>query len=265
MARTRGRTRVSQALAQRSAIRPFLIAVAILVVWELVTRSRLINPLIVAPPSLIARAAWTDGASFLEALETTLGEILLSIIVTWPLGVIIGAFVAFNRLLSEISIPLLSAIIAIPLVVLYPLLVVWVGVGPESKVAFGCLAGFFPITLNTLIGIRSVDWDYEKMASSFGATRRQVAFQVLIPLALPYVISGLRIGTSLIIISVIIGEMLSSLSGLGFLISMNRALFNTGQVYLGIGLALGIAVIVDVCLGKLERRTRGDSSVVSTA
>lgn len=247
------------------AIRRVLIIAAVIAVWELVTRTHLINPLIVAPPSLIVQAAWTDGASFMEALETTLGEILLSMLVTWPVGIVGGAFIAFNRLLSQISIPILSAIIAVPLVVLYPLLVVWVGVGPESKVAFGCLAGLFPIMLNTLVGIRSVDWDYAKMASSFGATRWQIAFQVLIRLALPYVISGLRIGTSLIIISVIIGEMLSSLAGLGFLISMNRALFNTGQVYLGIVLALGIAVIVDICLARFEGRASVNGPVAKMA
>ena len=247
------------------AVRRLLGTLTVLVMWELVTRLRLINPLIVAPPSLIAQAAWTDGASFLEALETTLGEILLCMLVTWPVGIIFGAFVAFNRLLSEISIPLLSAIIAVPLVILYPLLVVWVGVGPESKVAFGCLAGLFPIMLNTLVGVRSVDWGYATMASSFGATRWQIAFQVLIRLALPYVISGLRIGTSLIIISVIIGEMLSSVEGLGFVISMNRALFNTGQVYLGIILALGIAVVVDIGLARLEARTTGSAALAKTA
>lgn len=252
-------------MARSPAVRRILVTLLVLAAWELVTRLRLINPLIVAPPSLIVRAAWTDGASFLEALETTLGEILLSMLLTWPLGILFGAFVAFNRLLSEISVPILSAVIAVPLVILYPLLVVWVGVGPESKVAFGCLAGLFPIMLNTLVGIRSVDWGYATMASSFGATRWQVAFQVLIRLALPYVISGLRIGTSLIIISVIIGEMLSSVAGLGFLISMNRALFNTGQVYLGIALALGIAVVVDIGLAKLEARTTGSSAIVRAA
>jgi NitT/TauT family transport system permease protein len=91
------------------------------------------------------------------------------------------------------------------------------------------------------------------MATGFGATRFQLITQVMLPLAMPSITSGLRIGTSMIIIGVLVAEMLGSAAGLGFLISLNRTLFNTGAVYLGTLLALIMAVLIDTALSRIER------------
>src|SRR5262249_2867423 len=129
----------------------------------------------------------------------------------------------------------------------------WVGMGAGSKIAYGAAAGFFPIALATLLGIRSIDRRYAEMARAIGASRAQILTQVEVRLALPAIVSGLRIGTSLAIISVVQGEMLTSTAGLGFLIPYHRALFNTGQVYLGIVLVLLIAAVSNLALSALER------------
>ena len=99
------------------------------------------------------------------------------------------------------------------------------------------------------------------MATAMGASRSQILFQVLAPLALPAIVSGLRLGTALIVIGVVLSEMLASTDGIGFWISYHRALFNSGQVYLGILMALVVAGLANVVLSLLERafvRRRGD-------
>ena len=109
-------------------------------------------------------------------------------------------------------------------------------------------ADFFPVALATVIGIRAIDPRYVEMARAMGASRAQIVFQVELRLALPAIVSGLRVGTSLAIISVIQSEMLASTDGLGFWISYHRSLFNVGQVYLGIILVLVTAAISNVLL-----------------
>ena len=161
--------------------------------------------------------------------------------------------------------PVFSALIALPLIVLYPVVVAWTGIGPISKVIYAALAGFFPIALATVSGIRSIDLRYAELARALGATRRQIVTQVMLRLALPAVLSGLRVGLSLVIISVVQSEMLSSVAGLGFLISYHRSLFNVGQVYLGIMLVLLVAAAGNFAVSALERRFGRRPSLLQAA
>jgi NitT/TauT family transport system permease protein len=225
----------------------------VIALWELAYRLHFINPLIIGSPSLVVRAAIKDWRSFVDACGTTAMELAISIAISWSLGIVAGAVFGSMRTLGAIAAPILSALIAIPLIIIYPLLIAWIGIGPESKIAFAVLSGVFPIALNTLIGVRSADRAYARMATGFGATQFQLIMQVMLPLAMPSIISGLRIGTSMIIIGVLVAEMLGAAAGLGFLISLNRTLFNTGAVYLGTLLALLMAVVIDAGLSRVER------------
>jgi NitT/TauT family transport system permease protein/taurine transport system permease protein len=239
--------------AGNTAARRIAVTLALLVIWELVSRLEIISPTIIGSPAMIAQAARKDWAAFLSACGTTSMELAVSIAICWSVGIAAGALLGSMRLLGAIAAPILSALIAIPLIVIYPLLMAWVGLGPESKIAFAVLSGVFPIALNTLIGVRGADRGYALMATGFGATRLQLILHVMLPLAMPSIISGLRIGTSMIIIGVLVAEMLGSDAGLGFLISLNRTLFNTGAVYLGTLLALAMAVIIDAGLSRIGR------------
>jgi NitT/TauT family transport system permease protein/taurine transport system permease protein len=228
----------------------FLIAIA---VWEAAYRLGLLHPIIFAAPSLIVNAVVKDGWTFLSAFRITVFEIALATLVAWSVGIVFGVTAGAVPILARLSAPILSALIAVPLVVLYPILLAWLGFGPLSKIVFGVVSGVFPVALNTLIGVRNIDRGFAVMAAAMGASRRQIMFQVMAPLALPAIVSGLRLGTSLIVIGVVLGEMLASTDGIGFWISYHRSLFNTGQVYLGILLALFIAGFANAMLSFLER------------
>lgn len=234
--------------------RRLLIAAACVAVWEALYRLGLLNPLIFGSPSLVVAATLKDGGTFLAAFAVTVREIVVATAIAWVAGVGCGVIAGASPLLGLTLLPILSALISVPLVVLYPVIVAWAGIGPVSKVVFGVAMGVFPIALATLLGVRSIDGRYVAMAAAMGASRRQILTQIMVPLAIPAIVSGLRVGTSLVIIGVIQGEMLSSADGLGFWISYNRSLFNVGQVYLGILLALVAAGAVNAALGMIERR-----------
>jgi ABC-type nitrate/sulfonate/bicarbonate transport system permease component len=222
--------------------------------WELLYRTGLLSPVIFGAPSLVYAAALKDGGTFLAALRVTGGEMLVAVAIAWLGGTAFGVLIGAAPLPALVFAPVLSGVIALPLIVLYPVLVAWLGIGVTSKIAYGAAAGFFPVALAAVLGMRAIDPRYAEMGRAVGATPLQTILQVKMRLALPAIVSGLKVGTSLAIISVVQSEMLSATDGLGFWISYHRALFNTGQVYLGIILVLVLAAISHAALSALEQK-----------
>jgi NitT/TauT family transport system permease protein len=225
----------------------------ILGTWEALVRGGFVSQIVLPAPSMIVLAAIKDGAVFVHAFWITLFEIVASIAISWTLGIVTG-LIAGNMPVVAIGVgSLLSSLFAVPLVIIYPVFMAWFGLGPASKITFGVLSGYFPIALNTLNGIRAVEPRYLVMARAMGANRLQLYTRVLFPFAIPSIVSGLRIGTGLVVISVVVAEMLASLDGIGFLISYHRTLFDTGDVYLGFLFTIALAVGLNRGLSVLER------------
>jgi NitT/TauT family transport system permease protein len=238
----------------RGTLIKFGVAIMLLGAWELICRAKLVNPIILASPSDIILALFTSGKEFVGAFRITMLSILVAAILAWAIGIGFGLIVGLSRLWYGILSPLLTGLFAVPLITLYPMFLVWFGIGPGSKVAFAVLTGSIPIALNTMDGVRLIDRGYVHLARSIGASRMQAYLRIYLPLSLPAILSGLRIGTSLVVIGVVVCEMLASTDGLGFWISYNRTLFKTGHVYLGIALAMTSVVLVNISLSHLERR-----------
>lgn len=235
-------------------VKALVIVAVALALWEAIVRFGVASQIILAAPSDIVLAAVKDGGVFLRAFATTMIEIGAAILVASTLGIVVGVVVGSSHTLAAATAPFLSSIFAIPLIVLYPLLMAWLGIGPLSKIVFGVLSGFFPIALNTIDGVRAIEQRYFVFARSIGATSLQTYARIVFPLALPAVVSGLRVGTGLVVIGVVVTEMLASLGGIGFLISYHRTLFDTGHVYFGMMLALTMAVAVNIGITWLDRR-----------
>lgn len=234
--------------------RSALFWLAAIVLWEGAYRLGLLNPIILGSPSLMVKAALSDGSTFLEAFQVTALEIAAAIALAWVGGVLFGLIAGALPLLGQVTTPLISAMIAVPFVVLYPILVAWLGLGFQSKIVFGVISGIFPIALSTILGVRLIERGWRGMALAMGATPSQILFRVFVPLALPSIVAGLRLGTSLIVIGVVLAEMLASTGGLGFWISYHRSLFNTGHVYLAILMTLVVATGANALLSVIELR-----------
>jgi len=144
----------------------------------------------------------------------------------------------------------------VPMVVLYPVMMVWFGLGMGSKVAFATVFAFVPTLLTTVAGVASLSPHLLETARAFGANRWQRILYVQVPASLPTLIAALRLGGALVIVGVTVAEMLGAVEGLGFLITRHRTLLNSPGVYGGIILVLLITSAHEVLLRRLEQRVQ---------
>ncbi len=230
------------------------ILLAFLALWEGVFRSGFVPEIILPAPSAIARAAIVSWRDFLDGMQITFAEMSIAIALACVIGVGLGCLFGPSPLASAASGPIFAAFFAVPLITWYPLFMIWFGLGPASKVAYGVASGVFPIAIGALNGIRGVDQYKILFGRAIGCSPFSLLVRIILPLALPAIVAGLRIGIALTVTGVIVAEMLSSLGGIGYLISYNRTMFNTGGVYLGIFIAMLCAWGVNRMLSAFERR-----------
>ena len=235
------------------ALRWLCLAV-LLVLWEVAPRAGWVPRVILAPPSAALVEGLAEWEFFASALRFTFLEILASLCFAYGLGGLAGLAIGLSPLGRRAALPLVSSIYALPLVVIYPVMTAWFGIGPASKVWFASLYGIFPVILATAAGVQLVDRQLITMARAQGAGFRLMMTEVIIPAALPAVVSGLRVGGALVTVGVVVAEMLASTDGIGFLITQNRTMFRTPQVYFGILLVLVLAGGLDMLISRLERR-----------
>jgi NitT/TauT family transport system permease protein/taurine transport system permease protein len=235
------------------AIRTAIIA-ALLLAWELVPRLGLIPALFLSPLSASLEIATHSYPLYLANLWTTLWEIALGLVIACGGGVVLGGVVGAFSFARGLLLPLISSAYAVPFVVLYPLITVWLGIGSASKIAFAGIYGLIPVLLTTAAGVQSIDRNLILTARSLGASGFTLIFKVRLPATIPAVLAAIKLGAALVVVGVIVAEMLVSTAGIGYLIAHNRTVFNTPEVYLGILVVLGIAWSVERLLSLLERR-----------
>jgi len=200
------------------------IVLMLLGLWQLAASSDVIanalriEPFLVPAPSDIARSLWTDRSLLVDNGWVTLQEVLAGFAVSIVAGVGFALVLHLSPTLRRAFYPLLVASQTVPIVVVAPILVVWLGFGIGPKLAIIALICFFPITVNTLDGLRSVDPDLVKMMRTLDAGRWRTLSGVEAPTALPYFFSGAKIAVAVAVIGAVFGEWAGSSSGLGHLI-----------------------------------------------
>ena len=169
-------------------------------------------------------------------------------------GILAGAIVGSLPRPRVLIMPMVSSLYAVPLVILYPVFTVWLGIGSESKIAFASIYGFLPTMLATAAGIQTIDPQLLLAARSMGATLSQRLVRVIIPAAIPTVLSGLRVGGALVIVGVVVSEMLISSAGIGYLISRYRTILDSPHVFAGVLLVLAMAIAFNAAIKWIERK-----------
>lgn len=235
------------------------ILAALLGAWELAARAA--NPLLYVPPSAVVPAlgrllALESYPQLPSHLWLTLREIALAYALAIAAGLGCGFALGFNRLIGRAYGPILAALYAVPAVVWYPSLMLFFGLGAASKIAFGFLLGFFPITLAVLAGLRQVNPHIVVVARAFGARPPTVFVKVMVPAMLFTLVGGLRTGLALTVIGVIVGEILGSKAGMGALINHAYGLFRTADYVALVVVTLALIVASDSVAGLIERRAR---------
>lgn len=232
-----------------------LIGVALLVLWEAVPRLGLLPELFLPPLTKTLTVLWLDRAIYGAGLLVTLYEVAVAMLIACGVGILTGAIVGGVATLRNLMLPVFSSLYAVPIVILYPIFTAWFGIGSESKIAFAGVYGFFPVMLSTAAGIRTIDEQYLLAARSMGATLPQLITRVIIPASIPTVLAGLRLGGALTIIGVVVSEMLTSASGIGYLVTINRTILDSPRVFAAIIVVLVLSVAFDIIVRAIERRT----------
>jgi len=200
--------------------------------WEAIVRAFAIPLFILPPPSQVALALWRGLASrvYVQHLGYTLVETLLGFIVGSLLGFFLGTAVAMNRWVEFFLYPYIVMFQSLPKVALAPLIVVWFGLGLTSKVINAALVAFFPLLVNTMVGLKSADEDRVSLMRSLAASDGQIFWMLRLPNALPFVMAGLDVAMIFALIGAIVAEFVGAQRGLGMLIqSMNFNMDVSGQ------------------------------------
>ena len=207
---------------------PALSVVILLLAWELLVRWREIAPIFLPAPSSIAVYLWrmiADG-SMEYHLGVTLLRIFVGFFIAAVSGVALGLLMGMSRIVARVADMWIAALYPLPKISLIPLLIIWLGTGESYRIVISAITAFFPIVISTYAGIRQADRGLIKAAKDLGANARQIQFKVVIPAAMPSILSGLQLGMGVTIILIVAAEMIggSSQSGMGYL------LINAGQV-----------------------------------
>jgi NitT/TauT family transport system permease protein len=236
--------------------------------WYLLARLGGYPDYILPAPGQVALrglAAIQDGSLLRNSL-VTLGEVLSGLALGVSTAAVLGYLLAKSHSLEQLLAPLIVASQSIPVVAIAPLLVIWFKPGPVSKVLICTLIVFFPVLINTILGLRSVPDDLRDLMRSLQATRWQTFSLLEVPAALPVLLGGLRIGATLSVIGAVVGEFVGADRGLGFLINQGRGVYDTALVFVAVftlvvmAMSLyGVVVLMETRLLSWQRRPQRDT------
>jgi putative hydroxymethylpyrimidine transport system permease protein len=234
---------------------PLLAILVLLGIWELYVKASGVSSLVLPSPVDVVRALVDDRGTLWHNLKPTAVEILLGVVIGAAFAVIVAVAMHFSGVVSEASYPLLVASQAIPIVILAPLLVVWLGFGLLPKLIVVALVSFFPIVVTTLSGLGAVDPDLIKLLRTFDAGRWQTFVRVELPSALPGLFPGAKVAVVLSVIAALLAEQAAATSGLGYLLTVTVANLETAEAFATVFVLAAFAILLFALLTFAERRT----------
>jgi NitT/TauT family transport system permease protein len=242
---------------QRSSLLllPFTLALGLFLWYAIVIIGEL-QAFILPSPHLVWQRflrALADGSLSQHAI-VTLSEVLGGLVLGVLSASLLGYLLAKSRRLERLLAPYVVASQSIPIVAIAPLLVIWFGPGLTSKVLICALIVFFPVLINTIVGLRSVPADLQDLMRSLEATRWQTFTLLELPASMPVLLGGLRIGATLSVIGAVVGEFVGADRGLGFLINVGRGQYDTALVFVAVFMLIAMALILYGLVVLLEKR-----------
>ena len=233
-----------------------LVFVTFVTVWEAVVRGWRIPDYLLPAPSAIARAlvAGLGSRLYLEHAWITVTEALLGFVIAAAAGILLGTVIAQFRLVERTLYPYVVAFQTLPKIAVAPLLVVWLGFGVSSKVVIAALVAFFPVLVNVIVGLKTVDGPKLDLMRSFSATRWQTFRFVTFPNALPFVFAGLDIAVVFSVLGAIVGEFVGSQRGLGNLILQFNTALDIAGMFAVLLLLAALGVALHLVMQAIQRR-----------
>lgn len=226
----------------------------VLIAWQIIGGS--INPIFLSTPTAIAKAAVTviaDGelqSALIVSVAVVLAGFAGAILVGVPIGLMMGRFRTFEYLVD----PYVNALYVVPRIALIPLIIIWFGLGVPAQVVVVFGTSVFPVLLSTYAGVRNVPNDLIETAQAFGASERQLFFNIIIPASVPFIMSGLRLGIGQAIIGMVVAQMFLGLSGIGFMLTKYGNMFETPYVFVVVFALALLGIVMTEAVKRLELR-----------
>jgi ABC-type nitrate/sulfonate/bicarbonate transport system permease component len=232
------------------------ILVAFIALWQWGVVAAHVSAVLLPTPVAVFKTftALLVSGGFVADLLVTLSEVVAAFLIAAIPGCLVGYFVGRSPVAVRVFDPIFSALYAVPMILFFPLYLLFFGLGSGSKIALGASFAFFPVVLNTIAGVSRVERGYVRVARSMGASESRLFLNVMLPAAFPIILSGLRIGAILSFLSVLGGETISSDAGLGYRIATLAESMDSAQVFAFIMFATCIAILLNVGLSYVQRR-----------
>lgn len=216
-----------------------------LALWELAPALGWVDPFFTSSPSRIvleAQSMFADG--FLYDIQVSLMEFFWGMLIAMAAGIFLGLLIGWYRVLYAIFEPFVTLMNATPRVALIPILILWMGIGMQSKVAAVVLGAFFPLVIAVMKSVRTLDATLLRCARSFGANDAQVFRTLILPNAVPFIVAGMHIAIGRGLVGVVIGEMLASQAGVGHVMAIASSTFQTDKLFVGLIVLAGFGYIL---------------------
>ena len=231
------------------------VLVAALIAWQLLS-GPVLDPLFVSSPAGILHrlSQWGADGTLWENTWITIREIVLGFLLGAICGAVLAYLIAPIRIVWAVLDPFLMAMYSIPKVALAPLFIVWFGIGTQMKVLLAAVSVFFLVFLNTAAGVRDVDRGLIDAVRLMGGSRRDIAIKVVLPASMTGLLTGLHVAIPYALIGAVIGELVASNRGLGYLISDASARFDTDGVFATLVVLSAFAAILNLVVNLLGAR-----------
>ncbi|MCL2418336.1 MAG: ABC transporter permease [Conexibacteraceae bacterium] len=233
---------------------PLLAILVVLGIWELYVLASGVSSLVLPSPIDVVRALFNDRGALWHNFKPTAAEICLGLVLGAAVALCVAVALRFSGLVRDALYPSLVASQAIPIPILAPLLVVWLGFGLLPKLIMIALVSFFPIVVTTLSALAAVDPDLIKLMRTFDAGRLQTFWRVELPSALPGLFAGAKLAAVFSVLAAILAEQAGASSGLGELLTITIGNLETAEAFATVFVLAAFAILLFALLTLFERR-----------
>lgn len=226
---------------------PFIPIAVVLVLWEIASDARVVNPSLFPPPSDIAQVlgASTTWSTFLNDLASSLWRMVVGFGIGSTLGIVAGLATGRIHLVEKTLAPIINTLRPLPPVALIPLFIVWFGIGDVAKIAAIAFAVFFPVWVNTHIGAEQISKVYLWSSRLLTRSRSLIARRVIFPASLPFIMAGMRTGIAFAFIMVFVSELAGASSGIGYRISVSHLAYRIDEMMAALLILGGLGALTD--------------------
>ena len=230
-----------------------LVVIAIIVIWQTVSGTLVDSFWVSKPSEILARLwRWISTGTLFGHLQVTFTEMMVGFLIGSVAGIALGMILGLNRFTAKLLDPFLIGFYSVPRIALAPLFILWFGIGLQPKIILSAVVVFFLVFMNTFAGVRDVDQELVDVLRVMGGRRDQIIWKVVLPSALAWVFAGLKISVPYALIGAVVGELVASNKGLGYLLSAASGQFDTTGVFAALLVLTIIGILINEIVNRAE-------------